>query len=150
MPADISLTAHFYLSQFTVWPDAARAGQRNEPLAHQVENLRRVAQLLELVRGTLNGAEIHVLRAFRRGAAMPGQRDPANDGRCADFIAPAFGTPRDICAHLIAQGIRSERVLCAPTFVHIEVPPFGIVPRYQVQTGVFEHGQPMRIMEGLV
>lgn len=151
MPADVRLSAHFYLSQFTAWPDAAQAGQRNVPLGQQEENLRRLAQLLELVRGALNGAEINILRAFRRGALTPGGRNPAAEGRCVDFIAPAFGTPREICAHLVAMRLVSERLLCAPTWVSIEIAPFGQTePRRQVQTGVFEHGVPMRILEGLL
>lgn len=150
MPADVRLTAHFHLSQFTACPEAISAGQRNEPLAHQVENLHRVAQVLEVVRGSMSGAHVHVLRAFRRHSIQFGQPDAYADGRAVDFIVPAFGAPREICAHLLGLGVLSERLVCAPAWVHLEVPPFGREPRRQIQTGVFEHGQPMRYLEGLV
>lgn len=149
MPADVRLTAHFFLSQFTVCPDAARAGRRNEPLAHQVENLRRVAQVLELARGTMSGADIHILSAFRRSNEQF-DTDAAAEGRAVDFIVPGFGTAREVCAHLAGMRVLSDRMVCAHDWVRIEVPRVGREPRRQLQTGVFEHGQPMRYLEGLV
>lgn len=150
MPADVSLTAHFFLSQLTVCPDAARAGQRNEPLAHQVENLRRVAQHLELIRGAMSGAQIQILRGFRRSSTQFGEPDAYAEGRAVDFIVPAFGSPRDVCAHLVARGLVPERLVLCPGWVQLEVPAFGREPRRQIQTAHFEHGRPLDYVEGLV
>lgn len=150
MPADVRLTAHFHLSQFTVCPDAISAGQRNEPLAHQVENLRRVAQALEVVRASIDRAPIHVLRAFRRSSTQFGKPDAYSEGRGVDFIIPSLGTPRDVCAFVLTLGLGFERLVCAPGWVHLELPAFGREPRRQLQTGVFEHGRPMQYLEGLL
>lgn len=151
MPADVCLTAHFFLSQLTVSPLAGRAGMRNQPLGAQFENLRRLAQTLEVVRSQLNGADVCVLRAFRHVALQThDSTDAAADGRSAEFIAPAFGSPRDVCAHLIAQGLVFDRLVCAGEWVQLDLPRFGQEPRRQLQTGVFEYGQPMRYLEGLL
>jgi hypothetical protein len=149
MPADARLSPHFYLSQLTVSPHAGRSGIRNQPLGAQLENLRRLAQALELVRSNLNGCAVHVLRAFCR-SAVDANQDPAGEGRTAEFIVPAFGPPRDACAHLVAQGMVFDRLVNAGEWVQLDIPRFGQAPRRQLQTGVFEHGQPMRYLEGLL
>lgn len=151
MPADTRLSPHFFLSQLTVSPLAGRAGMRNQPLGAQFENLRRLAQTLEVVRANLNDCQVCVLRAFRH---VPWETktdvfDPAAEGRSVDFIAPAFGSPREICAHLLTHGLAFERLVNAGEWVQLDIPKFGHEPRRQLQTGVFEHGQAMRYLEGL-
>jgi zinc D-Ala-D-Ala carboxypeptidase len=148
MPADVRLTPNFFLSQLTVSPLHARAGMRNQPLGAQLHDLRRLAQTLEAVRSNLNGCQVCVLRAFRH-FRLDGD-EAAADGRSADFIAPAFGSPREICAHLVAQGFAFERLVNAGQWVQLDIPRFGHEPRRQLQTGVFEFGQPMRYLEGLL
>ena len=151
MPADVRLTPHFFLSQFTVSPHAGRAGMRNAPLAAQVENLRRLAYTLELVRGHLNGCPVYLLRAFRQlGPGIDAALIPAADGRSAEFIAPDFGTPRQICAHLVAQGLAFDRLVDAGEWVQLDISRHGHPPRGRLCTGVFEFGRPMRELEGLV
>lgn len=151
MPADTRLTAHFFLSQLTVSPHAGRSGMRNQPLGAQFENLRRLAQSLEVVRSLLNGCDLHILRAFRHGPIQSiGGDEPSVEGRSAEFIAPAFGSPRDVCAHLVGHDLVFDRLVCAGDWVQIDIPRFGQAPRGQVQTGVFEHGHPMRFLEGLL
>lgn len=151
MRADTRLSAHFYLSQLTASPHAGRAGVRNEPLGAQFENLRRLAQVLELVRWQLNGCQVHVLRAFQRATApCSDTARPAADGRSVEFIAPEFGTPREICANLVQHGLGFDRLVNAGGWVQLDIPCQGHAPRRQLQTGVFEHGQPMRYLEGLL
>jgi zinc D-Ala-D-Ala carboxypeptidase len=152
MPADVRFTPHFFLSQLTVSPLAGRAGMRNQPLGAQFENLRRVAQTLEVVRSNLNGCQVCVLRAFRHvpWEAKTDVFDPAAEGRSVEFIAPDFGSPRDICAHLVAHGLQFDRLVNAGEWVQFDIPRFGQAPRLQLQTGIFEYGQPMRYLEGLL
>lgn len=151
MPADARLTVNFYLSQLTVSPLAGRAGMRNQPLGAQFENLRRLAQTLEVARSVLNGAQICVLRAFRHvPLRKDAAGDPAADGRSVDFIAPAFGSPRDVCAQLVAHGLVYDRLVNAGDWVQLDIPKFAHAPRGQLQTGVFEYGQAMRYLEGLL
>ncbi|MBI2770009.1 MAG: hypothetical protein HYX47_10325 [Burkholderiales bacterium] len=152
MPAADKLTHNFYLSHLTVSPHAGRAGMRNEPLGAQLENLRRLAVSLEVARAMLMGNQVCVLRAFQRCPADLNfmRAHPAAEGRSVEFIAPGFGTPRDICAHLVAQGMVFDRLVNAGDWVQLDIPAFGREARRQLQTGVFEHGQPMRYMEGLL
>jgi zinc D-Ala-D-Ala carboxypeptidase len=158
MPADVRLTPHFFLSQLTVSPLAGRAGMRNQPLGAQFENLHRLAQALEVVRSNLGGCQVCVLRALRQaplpiyvGDSVVGEADlTAAHGRSAEFIAPEFGSPRDICAHLVAQGFAFDRLVNAGGWVQLDIPKFGQAPRLQLQTGVFEYRRPMRYLEGLL
>jgi zinc D-Ala-D-Ala carboxypeptidase len=151
MPADTPLTPNFFLSQLTVSPLAGRAGMRNQPLGVQFDNLRRLAQTLEVVRSSLSGCQVCVLRAFRHVPLQTKDNaDPAAAGRSVDFIAPAFGSPREVCAHLIAQGFAFDRLVNAGEWIQLDIPQFGHEPRRQLQTGVFEYGQPMRYLEGLL
>jgi len=153
MPTDERLTRHFFLSQLTVSPLMGQAGLRNQPLGQQIENLRRLAQTLEVVRAHLDGATICVLRAFRvRPHHLPvgSVDDAAGEGRSAEFIAPEFGSPREICAHLVAHGVAFDRLVNAGDWVQLDIPPVGRSPRRQVQTGCFEFAAPMRYMEGLL
>jgi hypothetical protein len=43
-----------------------------------------------------------------------------------------------------------DRLVNCGEWVQLDIPKFGFEPRRQLQTGVFEHGQPMRYLEGLV
>lgn len=151
MPPDERLSAHFFLSQLTASPMAGRAGLRNAPRGHQIENLRRLAQTLEAVRTHLNDAPICVLRAFRHQPVItPGHQDEAAaDGRSVEFVAPEFGTPREICLHLVSQGMAFDRLVNAGDWVQLDIPRTGREPRRAVQTGCFEFAAPMRILEGL-
>jgi zinc D-Ala-D-Ala carboxypeptidase len=152
MPADVRLTPHFFLSQLTVSPLAGRAGMRNQPLGAQFENLRRLAHTLEVVRANLNGCQVCVLRAFRHVPLQVkgSEGDPAADGRSVDFIAPEFGSPRDVCAHLVAHGLHFDRLVNAGEWIQLDIPRFAQASRLQLQTGVFDYGQPMRYLEGLL
>lgn len=151
MPADARLSPHFFLSHLTVSPHAGRSGMRNEPLGVQFDNLRRMAQTLELVSWLLNGCQVHVLRAFQRATApCSDASSPAADGRSVEFIAPEFGSPRDVCAHLVAHGLHFERLVNAGDWIQLDIPRFGQASRLQLQTGVFEYGRPMQYLEGLL
>ena len=150
MLRDEPLTSHFYLSQLIANPVMARAGLRNEPMSAQVANLRRTAQALEVVRAMLAGADVHVLRGYRQVAVVGSGDEAEGDGRSVDFIAPRFGTPREICAHLIAQGLVFDRLVAAPQWVQLDIPRHAQEPRRILQTGVFMPFSSMTYLEGLL
>lgn len=151
MPSDAQLSPHFFLSHFVVSPLLGRCGIRNVPVGYQIDNLKRMALALELVMQYLGGAQVTVLRGFRRVALQQiGVDEAANDGRSVDFIVPAYGTPRQVCEQLMAAGLRRDRLVACPDWVQLDMPAIGQRPRMLVQTGVFELNQPMRHLEGLV
>lgn len=154
MPQDNQLTPHFALSEFTVSGWAERNGVRNVPNAAQTENLRRLANLLEVVRSYLVGAPITISSGFRNAqvnAAVGGASHSAHlDGRAADFIAPRFGTPRDICQQIVTADITFDQLIFEGSWVHLSIAVAVERPRRQVLTAIFERGQPARYIKGIV
>lgn len=154
MRADYKLTPNFWLSELTVSNEAARRGLRNEPNSQQIDNLRRLCQVLESVRFNLLRRPILISSGFRSpevNAAVGGERTSAHlDGRAADFTCPEFGPPREICSRLIGAGIVFDQLIFEGTWVHFGIPVFGEEPRQQVLTAIFERGKKTRYLKGLV
>ncbi|MGA0569628.1 D-Ala-D-Ala carboxypeptidase family metallohydrolase [Variovorax sp. VNK109] len=153
MREDILLSPHFHLSELTFSEKAARLGIRNEPNGAQLENLRRLAQVLEVVRSNLVGNPILVSSGFRNpqtNAAVGGARFSAHlDGRAADFICPGFGSPKAICQQLVTNGVVFDQLIYEGTWVHIGIPVLGERPRQQVLTAIFERGKETTYLKGI-
>lgn len=151
---DYKLSPNFWLSELTASGAAERRGIGNEPNDQQIDNLRRLAQVLELVRSNLDGHPIKINSGFRSpqvNAAVGGSRISAHmDGRAADFICPAFGSPRQICQRLIGTGLVFDQLIYEGTWVHLGIPVWKEEPRGQVLTAVFEAGCATRYQKGLV
>lgn len=154
MRADIQLSPHFHLSELTISGAAERRGIPNLPVGNQLDNLRRLAQCLEVVRSNLVGNPILISSGFRSrevNAIVGGARTSAHlDGRAADFTCPRFGSPRQVCEQLITNGVVFDQLIYEGTWVHLGIPVFGEPPRQQVLTAVFERGQKPRYLKGLV
>lgn len=154
MRGDLQLSPHFRLSEFTVSGVAERRGIRNVPLGTQIENLKRLAQVLEVVRSNLNGNPILISSGFRNAevnAAVGGSRTSAHiDGRAVDFICPGFGTPKEVCQQLVTNGIVFDQLIYEGTWVHLGIAILGEQPRQQVLTAIFERGSSTRYLRGLI
>ena len=147
MQPDTALSAHFHLSEFTHSQTATRLGLRNEPLAPQVANLKRLVQVLEAARIALGHNELLISSGFRSPAlniAVGGAHTPPSahlDGRAADFIAPAFGNPRAVCQRLIDAGLAFDQLVCEGTWVHLAIATLNAEPRREVLTAFFSVGR---------
>lgn len=154
MRGDLQLSPHFKLSEFTVSGAAERRGIRNVAIGSQIDNLRRLAQVLEVARSNLNGNAILISSGFRNAevnAAVGGSRNSAHlDGRAADFICPGFGTPKEVCQQLVTNGIVFDQLIYEGTWVHLGIAVFGEQPRQQVLTAIFERGHSPRYLRGLI
>jgi hypothetical protein len=99
------LTEHFTLEEMTVSTTAAQKGIDNTPDAAALAELTDLAKVLERVRTLLHGAPIIITSGYRCpevNAACGGVANSAHVfGRAVDFVAPAFGTPRDIVLALL-------------------------------------------------
>lgn len=97
----MNLSAHFKLAEFTRSDKAAELGIDNSPPLLIVDHLRELAATLEIVRALLGGVPIKISSGYRNVAvnrAVGGSRNSAHmHGWAADFTAPRFGTPVDIC-----------------------------------------------------
>jgi hypothetical protein len=71
-------------------------------------------------------------------------------GLAADFIAPKYGRPKDICDYIAASSIQFDQLIFEGTWVHIAAPAAGAIPRREVLTAVFRGGMPVQYLKGLV
>lgn len=135
------LSEHFTLEEMSSSEVAIRKGINNTPTADIVANLTELAGFLEQVRSLL-GVPMHINSAYRSpkvNAAVGGSSTSAHmTGQAADFVAPAFGTPQDICIEIAASDIQFDQLIYEGTWVH-----FGIRGdmRRQVLTARFDSGK---------
>lgn len=144
------LSAHFSLAEMIVSQHATRFGIDNTPNESQVENLRRLAETLEQVRAVL-GKPITINSAFRSVAVnrAVGGVDTSEhcDGRAADIICPAYGTPYQVAKAIEAANIGfNQLILEYSAWTHISVPKFSYAPKGQILT--YRTGKP--VVRGLV
>lgn len=144
------LSPHFSLAEMTVSQTAARRGIKNEPDAAQTENLRRLAQLLEQVRGVTN-QPLTVNSGFRSqqvNTLIGGVPTSEHcDGRAADIICPAYGNPYQLAKAIEAANIPfNQLILEYGQWVHISIPKAGYGAKMQALT--YRHGQP--VARGLI
>lgn len=138
---DERLTKNFNLSEFVVSQTAARKGLKNEPGAADLANIRNfLAPGLQKVRDLL-GSPIVITSAYRSpivNAAIGGSRTSQHMvGLAADFTAPQFGTPLDICRAIVKSGIDFDQLIFEGSWVHVS---FNAKPRRSVLTAHFSHG----------
>ncbi len=99
----MNLSEHFTLAELTASDTAARQGIDNTPSPEIVGELRRTAELLERVRDILK-APIIVTSGYRCLALNRaiGSADTSAHvrGMAADFKAPGFGSPLEVCRRL--------------------------------------------------
>lgn len=97
------LTPHFTLAELTASSTARRLGLDNTPSAEAVMRLQGLAAMLERVRAHL-GAPIIVTSGYRNQAVNRAVGGVATSdhtqGRAADIVAPAYGTPLQIARSL--------------------------------------------------
>lgn len=144
------LSPHFSLAEMTVSQTAARRGIKNEPDAAQTENLRRLAQLLEQVRGVTN-QPLTVNSGFRSqqvNTLIGGVPTSEHcDGRAADIICPAYGNPYQLAKAIEAANIPfNQLILEYGQWVHISIPKAGFGAKMQTLT--YRHG--MAVARGLI
>jgi len=120
------LTPHFTLEELCLSETAVRAGIDNTPPADVVANLLRLARMLEKVRALLK-RPIHITSGFRcpeLNARIGGSKTSAHlEGRAADFICPAFGTPYVVAKKIAAARLGYDQMIHEyGRWVHIAVP----------------------------
>jgi zinc D-Ala-D-Ala carboxypeptidase len=101
------LTPHFSLEEMTFSDTANLQGIDNTPNAEEVECLVRTCEVLEQIRTLCGSHPVIITSGFRcpdLNKAVGGASDSAHVyGLAADFVIPEFGTPKEICNHLIDQ-----------------------------------------------
>lgn len=135
------VTEHFTLGEFVISDYAARWGIDNTPTTKELATLRNVLiPAMEQIRSIL-GTPIIIKSGYRcakLNAAIRGSPSSQHTtGHAADFISPSFGTPREVCAKLVAEmaRIKFDQLICeGGAWAHVSFSPR---PRNQVLTAHF-------------
>lgn len=135
----------FHLDEFLHSQTAQRKGISNAPTPAHLENITRLlAPGMQRVRDLLR---VPVLissgyRSLALNRAVGGSATSQHcEGLAADFTAPAFGSPRRICEHILANAseIRFDQLIYEGTWVHISF--VAAAPRHEVLTAHFGGGR---------
>jgi hypothetical protein len=127
------LTPHFTLEELTV---TNHRSLDNTPNSSEINNLKRLAEMLEEVKDLLDGKPIMVNSAFRSKAVNDavGSKDTSQHrvGCAADIRVPGL-TPDQVVKAIIGSGIAYDQIIREfDSWTHISVPnsPSG-TPRKQ-------------------
>jgi len=120
----VKLTTHFDLAEFTHSQAAGRLGIDNTAPQHVLANLARLAQGMELVRMLLGDKPLSISSGYRCGALNKAVGGSAGSqhltGQACDFICPAYGTPAQIVAAIVASDVPFDQVIQEfDSWVHI-------------------------------
>lgn len=139
---EMRLSDNFILSEFTHSQTAIRRGIKNDPPEHVINNLRRTAELLQLVRNKL-GKPVVISSGYRSpelNVAVGGSRNSDHTrGNAADFTVPGYGTPKEVALAIIRAGIPFGQLIWEGTWVHISTEEKTPVNR--VLTAHFKDGK---------
>ncbi len=132
----MNLSTHFSLAEMTASQWAARAGIENEPGSVEIENLKRLAATLELVRYAL-GCPVIITSGYRCPEVNRNVGGASSSmhvqGLAADFIAPGFGTPYQVAKKLMGvDAIKFDQLIHEfGRWVHLGLAVSGKEPRLQ-------------------
>jgi zinc D-Ala-D-Ala carboxypeptidase len=122
----IQLSPHFYLSEFTDSDMAVRKGINNTPDPLAVQNLFRLAALMEQVRKLLGDRVVSISSGFRNPAvnqAVGGSKTSNHmRGEACDFSCRSFGTPLQVVQAIAKSSIKFGQVIQEGNWVHLSLP----------------------------
>ncbi|MGV7210509.1 D-Ala-D-Ala carboxypeptidase family metallohydrolase [Oxalobacteraceae bacterium A2-2] len=136
----MNLSEHFTLEELVASQIAARRRIDNRPGPAIIENLRRVAGVLEQVRAAV-GRPITVSSGYRCPAlntAVGGASSSAHlQGLAADITVSGMA-PKDLAKAIIAAGVQFDQLIYEGAWVHIGLAAGPL--RQQVLTATFAPG----------
>ena len=122
----MNLTANFTLEELTRSDAAARNGWDNTPNEAEIENLKRLAMLLQQVKTALDGKPVMINSGFRSKQVNDavGSKDTSQHrlGCAADIRIPGM-TPRQVVETCIEKGVPFDQIILEfDSWTHISVP----------------------------
>lgn len=138
----MQLSAHFSLDELTASQTATRKGIDNTPPADVMPAMQELANGLERVRRIL-GVPMQINSGYRSAklnAAVGGSKTSQHcKGEAADFVAPQFGNPMEVCRAIVANAdeIQFDQLIYEGAWIHISFTPD---PRQSVLTAHFGNG----------
>jgi hypothetical protein len=132
----MQLSPNFTLVEFTMSQTASRRGINNMPPDGALDNLRRLAAILEDVRQLL-GRPITITSGYRSpslNAVVGGSQNSAHQhGLAADFIAPPL-TPFEVAQSISKSMIMFDQLIYEYDWVHFAISGPTATMRRQVLT----------------
>lgn len=140
----MNLSEHFTLEELTASDYAVRHGLDNTPPADIMDNLRRVAAVLELVRAAV-GKPVIVTSGYRSPVVNAGVGGTGTSAHCqglaADIKVPGM-RPYDVCQAIRKAGIGFDQLILEyGAWTHIGLPGPGKGPRNMELT--YRSGKPV-------
>lgn len=128
----MNLSANFTLEELTRSEVALRNGWDNTPSSEEIENLRRLAALLQQVKTQLGGRPIIVNSAYRckRVNDAVGSKDTSQHllGCAADIKVPGL-SPREVVDSCIFADLPFDQIILEfDAWTHISVPNTAKLP----------------------
>lgn len=122
----MQLSPNFSLEELTRSEAAARNGWDNIPNEAEIENLKRLAALLQQVRAAVGGRPVMINSGFRSKQVNDsvGSKDSSQHriGCAADLRVPGM-TPRQVIEACIAAQVPFDQVILEfDSWTHISVP----------------------------
>lgn len=122
----MQLTANFSLEELTRSEAADRNGWDNTPNAQEIENLKRLAALLQQVKTAVGGKPVMINSGFRskRVNDAVGSKDSSQHrlGCAADIRVPGM-KPREVVEACIAADVPFDQIILEfDSWTHISVP----------------------------
>lgn len=122
----MNLTANFTLEELTRSDAAARNGWDNTPNEAEIENLKRLAMLLQQVKTAVGGKAVMINSGFRSKQVNDsvGSKDTSQHrlGCAADLRIPGM-TPRQVVEACIAAQVPFDQIILEfDSWTHISVP----------------------------
>jgi len=147
----LQLSPNFYLAEFLVSNTATRLGLDNAPDPLAVQNLFKMAELMEKIRKLLGDRVVVVSSGFRSPAVNKAVGGSASSdhmrGEACDFVCNGFGTPLQVSHAIVKSSINFGQLIQEGSWVHISLP--GGKHQRQVLTARFANGK-ASYTEGLV
>jgi hypothetical protein len=116
---------HFTLAEFLHSDTALQCNIENLPTWQDVENLKRLAGVMEEIRKILSALPITISSGYRcppLNAEVGGVDDSAHlHGLACDFVCPAYGTPTEICRELepYLEALQVDQLIDESGWVHV-------------------------------
>ena len=122
----MNLSTHFTLEELTRSEVAARMGFDNTPNDQEIENLRRLASLLEMVKSAVGMKPVMINSGFRSKPVNDavGSKDSSQHriGCAADLRVPGM-KPREVVEACIANAVPFDQIILEfDAWTHISVP----------------------------
>ncbi len=152
--ADEKLTSNFMLSEFLRSDIATRRGIANVPDDGALWNIRHhLAPGMQRIHDLLanpgaydqrHASAVNISSGYRCFSLNSAVGSSPNSqhlvGLAADFTAPSFGTPLEICQFLVEHkdAIRFDQLIFEGSWIHAS---FAAEPRYSIKTAHFAGGK---------